>query len=90
MKASTGGLLERSGELARLRELTELAREGRGSAVVIEGPAGIGKTSLLDAAAEQGADAGDAGVERPRRAARARSELEPGPAAVRDRDRGGR
>jgi DNA-binding NarL/FixJ family response regulator/mono/diheme cytochrome c family protein len=43
-------LLERAEELAHLRACVERARGGSGSVVVIEGPAGIGKTSLLAAA----------------------------------------
>src|SRR5215207_9159411 len=42
-------LLEREGELGRLRDLVAATAEGRGASVVLEGPAGIGKTSLLDA-----------------------------------------
>jgi predicted ATPase len=42
-------LLEREDELARLGRLTADAARGRGAAVVVEGPAGIGKTSLLEA-----------------------------------------
>src|SRR5437588_408939 len=58
MAVRSEGLLERSGELARLRESITSAREGVGAAVVIEGPAGIGKTSLLAAASHRAADAG--------------------------------
>ena len=52
---STGGatagqpLLERSEELARIETVLARAREGRGSLIVIEGPAGIGKTAVLAA-----------------------------------------
>jgi predicted ATPase len=42
-------LLEREDELGRLRDLVAATAEGRGASVVLEGPAGIGKTSLLDA-----------------------------------------
>jgi hypothetical protein len=45
----TGPLLERSGELARIESALTEARSGSGTFVVIEGPAGIGKTSLLAA-----------------------------------------
>jgi DNA-binding CsgD family transcriptional regulator len=48
--AATGPLLERSEELARIESALTEARSGRGTFVVIEGPAGIGKTALLDAA----------------------------------------
>ncbi|MGN6866876.1 MAG: ATP-binding protein [Solirubrobacteraceae bacterium] len=47
------GLLERAGELEQLAVLVEQARAGHGSVALIEGPAGIGKTSLLAAAREQ-------------------------------------
>lgn len=46
----TGDLLEREHELDRLAELAARARTGNGGGVLIEGPAGIGKTSLLVAA----------------------------------------
>jgi DNA-binding CsgD family transcriptional regulator len=53
-----GLLLERDRELARIRECLERARQGRGGALVVEGPAGIGKTVLLavarDAAEREG------------------------------------
>jgi AAA ATPase domain len=40
-------LLERAGELQELREALVAAGEGTGRVVVVEGPAGIGKTALL-------------------------------------------
>lgn len=43
-------LLERSAELARIEAALDEARGGSGKFVVIEGPAGIGKTALLAAA----------------------------------------
>ena len=43
-------LLERSEELVRIESALARGREGRGSFVVIEGPAGIGKTAILAAA----------------------------------------
>ncbi len=46
-------LLERSGELERIMAAVESARQGRGEAVVIEGGAGTGKTSLLRAAIQE-------------------------------------
>jgi DNA-binding CsgD family transcriptional regulator len=60
MDGAMGGerLLERDGELARLRELCGDAAAGRGSVVAVRGPAGLGKTALLDAARALGAEAG--------------------------------
>jgi len=56
--ASSQRLLERDVELARLSALLAAALAGSGAVVAIEGPAGIGKTALLDAlhghAAERG------------------------------------
>jgi ABC-type transport system involved in cytochrome bd biosynthesis fused ATPase/permease subunit len=43
-------LLEREAELAELGDLVTAAAQGRGAAAVVLGTAGIGKTSLLDAA----------------------------------------
>ena len=56
--AATGQLLERSEELARIESALAEARAGRGTFVVIEGPAGIGKTALLAAARVAAADGG--------------------------------
>jgi len=53
-----GGLLERAGELARIDRLLAAARAGRGGVVVITGPAGIGKTTLLTEAEERAGRAG--------------------------------
>ena len=52
------GLLERGDELATLGELLQAARSGAGGLAAIEGPAGIGKTALLAASADQARDAG--------------------------------
>ena len=49
------GLLERDRELAALERLIEGARDEGGRVVLIEGPAGIGKTRLLGAAREHAA-----------------------------------
>jgi DNA-binding CsgD family transcriptional regulator len=43
-------MLERDGELAALSAAVEAAASGRGALVLVEGPAGIGKTTLLRAA----------------------------------------
>jgi predicted ATPase len=51
-------LLERRHELARIEVALAEARAGRGTFVVIEGPAGIGKTALLAAARTVAADGG--------------------------------
>ncbi|MDB5067976.1 MAG: transcriptional regulator, LuxR family, partial [Chloroflexi bacterium] len=48
--AHEGLVLERDRELERIRRLLRLAREGRGGAFVVEGPAGMGKTVMLAAA----------------------------------------
>jgi hypothetical protein len=48
--AHDGLLLERDGELERIGRRLRRAREGRGGALVLEGPAGIGKTVMLGAA----------------------------------------
>jgi DNA-binding CsgD family transcriptional regulator len=45
-----GLLLERDRELARIADCLHRAWQGRGGALVVEGPAGIGKTVLLAAA----------------------------------------
>lgn len=54
----SGDLVGRAAELGRLRALVESARQGRAGAVLALGDPGIGKTSLLDAAAEHAARAG--------------------------------
>src|SRR5262245_10659983 len=50
--------LERTEELTRIHGLLRRAREGRGGVIVVEGPPGIGKTTLLDAMREAAADEG--------------------------------
>src|SRR6266508_117634 len=47
--AAAAPLLERSGELARIESALTEARSGTGALVVVEGPAGIGKTAVLEA-----------------------------------------
>jgi len=56
--AATEPLLERNEELARIESALADARTGRGRFVVVEGPAGIGKTALLAAARNAAAEAG--------------------------------
>ena len=56
--AATKRLLERAEELAQVESALAEARSGRGTFMVIEGPAGIGKTALLAAARTAAADAG--------------------------------
>jgi DNA-binding CsgD family transcriptional regulator len=51
-------LLERAHEMERLVALSEEVLAGRGSVVVFEGPAGIGKTSMLAAARDTAEQAG--------------------------------
>ncbi len=51
-------LLERRSELARIESALADARAGRGTFVVVEGPAGIGKTAVLTAARSAAADSG--------------------------------
>jgi DNA-binding CsgD family transcriptional regulator len=55
---ATGTLLERNEELARIESALAEARTGRGRFLVVEGPAGIGKTALLTAARAAAADNG--------------------------------
>src|SRR5215208_4437165 len=56
--AATARLLERSEELARIESALDEARAGRGTFLVLEGPAGIGKTALLAAARTMAAEGG--------------------------------
>jgi DNA-binding CsgD family transcriptional regulator len=51
-------LLEREGELAAIASLLSAARGGNGGVGFIEGPAGAGKTSLIQAAVGQALEAG--------------------------------
>jgi DNA-binding CsgD family transcriptional regulator len=51
------GLLERAGELEAIRNASRDARHRRGTLLLIEGEAGIGKTRLIAAAREMGARA---------------------------------
>ncbi|HYG95826.1 MAG TPA: AAA family ATPase [Solirubrobacterales bacterium] len=59
MVSATGrALLERGGELEAIATRLDRACAGEGSLLVVEGPAGIGKTALLGAAAEQATERG--------------------------------
>ena len=53
-----GGFVERAGELARIDALLTAARAGGGDLLAVTGPAGIGKTVLLEAARERAGRAG--------------------------------
>lgn len=55
---STAALVEREGELAQLEAELRNALDGDGALVLIEGPAGVGKTRLLVEARAQAADQG--------------------------------
>ena len=52
------GLLERDHERARLRAVVAAAHDGTGAAAVIDGPAGIGKTRLLEEAVRAAEESG--------------------------------
>ena len=52
------GLLEREAELAQIDAVLDASSAGAGGSVVIEGAAGIGKSSLIDAAAARAAAGG--------------------------------
>src|SRR6516225_9304207 len=52
------GLWEREDELARVDALITAARAGHGGVLLVTGPAGIGKTVLLETARERAGQAG--------------------------------
>jgi AAA ATPase domain len=56
--AGVARLLERDKEFLAIDDAIRAASAGDGTAVVLEGPAGIGKTSLLDAARRRAIEAG--------------------------------
>src|SRR5690242_3135768 len=49
-QVTSDGLLERDAELHAIERCLAMARDGAGGLVVIDGPAGVGKTALLRAA----------------------------------------
>lgn len=53
-----GGLVERGHELARIAQLVEAVANGASGLLVIEGPAGIGKTALIEAARQLASSTG--------------------------------
>ena len=57
-RKAAGALFEREAELAATEAATSRARGGSGGLLLIEGPAGIGKSRLLEAACENAAEAG--------------------------------
>ena len=58
VERATDDLLERDAELATFMDLAERALAGKGGVVLVEGPAGIGKTRLTEAALARAAAAG--------------------------------
>ena len=54
MRVVAGDLVQREEELAAVAALLRRARSGEGGALLLQGPPGIGKTALLDAAAGTG------------------------------------
>jgi DNA-binding CsgD family transcriptional regulator len=58
MRVVEGELLEREAELAQVHALIGRARSGHGRVFYVEGPAGIGKTRLLQAVGERASAAG--------------------------------
>lgn len=58
MQTRPAPALERDGELAAIAEATARAAAGSGGLVLVQGPAGIGKTTLLRAARDEAGRAG--------------------------------
>src|SRR6266700_5094637 len=58
MRGGHPAMLERDGELAALSAAAAEAAAGRGTVVLVEGPAGMGKTTLLRAACARTREAG--------------------------------
>src|SRR5258705_275909 len=61
-RSPSGRLLDRAAELGVIGEALGSACSGSGSALLVEGTAGVGKTSLLTHAGEQAARAGGGGL----------------------------
>jgi DNA-binding CsgD family transcriptional regulator len=59
---ATGALLERESEIAAIERRLDASRAGVGGLLIVEGPAGAGKTSLLDACGELAAERGIRGL----------------------------
>ena len=55
---TSSGLVEREAELRALADAVERGTSGTGGMVVVEGPAGIGKSRLLEAVAVHATEAG--------------------------------
>src|SRR5690349_22530400 len=54
----SGGLLAREDELAAAGRALDAAFNATGAVLILEGPAGIGKTAVLDAARREAAERG--------------------------------
>src|SRR5687767_9868474 len=54
----SAGLLSREEELAAVGRVVDAALSGVGAVLILEGPAGIGKTAVLEAARAQAAERG--------------------------------
>ncbi len=52
----SAGLLSREEELAAVGRVVDAALSGVGAVLILEGPAGIGKTAVLEAARATGSD----------------------------------
>jgi DNA-binding CsgD family transcriptional regulator len=57
-RSASARLVDRDSELAELCERLEAVRSGAGSVVLIEGPAGVGKSALLDVACSRARERG--------------------------------